>query len=142
MATQQNLGILENINWGIDRSPRLAKIQTAPGFIRNPQDKDWRQVVLPSTSFTIIYPFARYDEIEQVIPYDTEGQPVTLLDLLTTIYEFYQEIIPPNELATLIQEDPEIYSDVVKRIDAMYSLTFFEGLRSVGNNTYRLSLGS
>lgn len=133
---------LPNLSWGIDFSPRRAKINVAPGFIRNPQDADWQQEILPGRNFSIIYPFARYEEINPTIPYEAEGQPVTLLDLLSTIYDFYQEPIPQNELNILIQEDPEIYSDAVKRLDAMFSLTFFEGLESVGNDVYRLKLGS
>ncbi len=134
---------MPTINWSIDVVPQRLKIYAGPQHMRNPQNKDWQEEILPGRNFSIIYPFARYGEINPTIPYEAEGQPVTLLDLLTTIYEFYQEPIPINEKLILHEEDPDIYTpDLEKRIDAMFSLTFFEGIDRVGQDTYRLRLSS
>lgn len=141
---------LEQIIWNVD-----LPVEEAEVFPINPDEEphllrpdELATVVLPGNDFKIIFPFARYEEIEQIIPYAAEGQPVTLHDLLLTIYLFYQEPIPANELRKLKQTtrtfgiDEDIYDNVVKRIDAMYGLVHFEGLILETPNVYSLHLGS
>lgn len=67
---------------------------------------DWERVVLPGRNFTIIYKIAipdpetgddAYQLADMAVPYEADGQPVTVADLLSTIYDFYQEPLDKND---------------------------------------------
>ena len=125
-----NLALLRNIKWSVSEKP-------TPDLV-----KDWTQVVLPGEDFKIIYPVGvpdpEEDDLFQLvdleIPYQAEGQPVTIVDLLTTIYEFYQE--------PLSHDDPlRNPPDFVKRSDPIGDQTAFNYFNQVGVNKYKLSLG-
>ena len=135
--------LLVNISWEITQPPENAKLLLGPTMHKRPiSEQDWQQVMLPGLDFSIFYPFARYGEFDTEIPYEAGGQPITLLDLLTTIYEFYQEPIPANELAQLLEDETTYTPDMTRRIDAMLGLVFIESLTPVGNDGYQLNLAS
>ena len=135
--------LLDNILWSINQPYMEAKIITEQGDVRPITNQEWQQVILPGRNFTIVYPFAGYHELDQTIPYDAEGQPVTLLDLLATIYEFYQEPIPQGELTQLIKEEPAIYkANFNKRLAAMIRKVNLESLDRLGKDLYGLNLRS
>ncbi len=103
--------------------------------------REWQRVVLPGRNFTIVYNLTPYREERARILYETDGQPVTLLDLLTSIYEFYQEPLSQQEVARYKQEGyiPEDYDEPInKRIDALIGKTFFVSLDKEGNNVYEI----
>ena len=146
MATRgQATPLLTNIVWSINQPVEKATMTVSPTRVRPLSQRELQQVILPGSNFSIVYPFARYGEIDPTIPYDTDGQPVTLLDLLSTISDFYQERIPQNELDYLQEEEEDeiLYTpDLKKRIDAMFDLVFVESLQPLGNDIYQLNLGS
>lgn len=139
---------LDEIFWDINKDPEEAAYFPEGAKTEYPiTQQQFATVVLPGRDFTLILPFARFDEIEKYVLFQTDGAPVTLHDLLLSIYLFYQEEIPNDEMLELIRisvEDgeDEKYSDDEKRIDAMKNLIIFEGVVEVSPNVYRLNLGS
>ena len=132
---------LPDIYWDISKSPQ-ENVLIRDQIAYSPTEEQWEKIVLPKNKFEIEYPFARYNETNLVITYETEGDPITLLDLLTIIHEFYQEEISVEELTFLQGHDrDEIYGDVVKRIDAMNVLVDFSGLEQISDHCYKLVLG-
>lgn len=69
--------------------------------------------------------FDTYDKFVTV-DYKVEGKPVTLLDLLTTIYEFYQESLPVDQKQ--------------RYVDTIESNSYLSDLFEIGPNQYRLDL--
>lgn len=125
-----NLALLDNIDWSIRTRP-------TPNLV-----DDWTQVILPGRDFTIIYKIPipdpetgddAYQLVDMQVPYAAEGQPVTIADLLTSIYEFYQE---PLDKKDPFYEPPQF----TKRGDSMGDEHQFVGLEEVAPNTYNLEL--
>ena len=146
-----DLDLINKISWNlIDPPQEDAEIKDDNGNYRPLLPQEWQQVVLPGQNFIIEYPFARYNELDPEIPYETDRIPVTLLELLTTIYLFYQEPLPQDELNLIRQKaseegDGDLYHDrpINRRIDVMYGLVEFEGVQQgTKRGTYLLNLGS
>lgn len=102
--------------------------------------REWQRVVLPGRNFSIIYNLTPYREEKATILYETDGQPVTLLDLFASIYDFYQEPLSRQEAARYKQEGylPEDYEPLEKRIDALAGKTFFVSFDKEKNNIYTI----
>lgn len=133
----QNRNLLNEISWEIYEGPLdNATIFRGNDFIPLTEHQ-WQQVVLPGRDFRIIYPVTRYYEHTMTVVYEAQGQPVTTLDLLTSIYEFYQELLSDEDIINFELED-----DAVTRLDGLDNLISFEGLTETSPNTYRLNLAS
>ena len=134
MATR----LLDNIYWDINFPPRKRAVTQIPNGGQMAISKDqWRQVVLPARNFTLIYPVGRYGRHEITVPYGTDEQAITTEDILTTIYEFYQEPFPLVDINRFGYEEPP-YSQG----DALDDLHHLQGLLKTAPDTYYLQLSS
>lgn len=121
--------LLDNITWNMEFPPRqdaqlVVRDETRPIGLQV-----WKGVVFSPDNFTIIYPMAPYDEETVTINYETDGQAVSLLDLLTSIYEFYQEPLSQGDLNKLLRHHDLREGEVLeKRINALLGRTYFLGL--------------
>ena len=131
--------ILEDIYWDITLPPRQ-EARIIDIVILPIEEDTWRRVILPGNNFTIIYPLGIDYDISPIVPYEAEGTPVTLEDLLTTIYEYYQELILPDELRELT-EDANYTKPFNHRYDAIKD-DWFRSLEQVSPNVYKLNLGN
>lgn len=136
MATQE---IITDIYWNMEFPPRQ-KAQIVRDEDARPVGLDrWKAVVMIGDNFNIIYPMTPYDEETMTVPYEAEGQPVTLLDLLTTIYDFYQEPLLQQDPNLLLRHhQPRQNKHLTKRIDGLLGRTYFLGLDQVDVSTYQL----
>lgn len=117
----EELDLLTDIEWDVTKSPGTAKLLRSRREI--PLTKaDRRKEVLPINPFDIIYPIFTDRNIR--IPYDPEGIPVTLDDLLTTIYNFYLQTAKEKKASP----------------QKLVPKSSFIGLRKLGPNTYELLL--
>ena len=125
-----NLNLLDGIMWQVTDPYEEADLHHGYDVIY------WDSVVLPRHNFVLKYPIFIRDPDEgyinesQEIPYNTDGQPVTVRDLLATIYNFYQE--PVNHTDTRF--DPEH----VTKGDTLLGFARFEGLTQTGLNSYEV----
>lgn len=125
-----DLTLLANIYWDIRFAP--TSLLT----------KNWDKVVLPSNDFTIEYKVAipdpeagddAYKLINRPIKYETDGQSVTVGDLLLTMYLFYQE--------KLDKTDPFYQDNRGKsRLDIIGDETFLQSLIQVSPDIYKLRI--
>lgn len=133
MATNE---IVTNVSWNMEFPPQEDA--------RDERDRPltqgrWLLRVLSADNFNIVYPITPYDEEKITVPYDPQGQPVTLLDLLTTIYEFYQEPLSQDDLnLLLIHHEPNEDEPLKTRLDALLGRTIFLSLDRDSPHTYRL----
>ena len=136
--------LLTNLGWAINQPVERAKVAVGLTDSRSIRPEEWQQVILPGRNFSIMYPFGYQANYNINIPYDTEGQPITLLDLLSTIYDFYQESVDIDEFGQVRDVNDKTYKkwDVVTRAYAMRNLRYFESLTPLGNDVYRLNLAT
>lgn len=154
----------EDLSWRISNQPNprtiinvkdsnstgmLSKIANSPERLKN---QYW--LLNLGNEITIQYPIDRYDELELYgKTYKApEGKYFTPHQVLTLVYNFYQEKITPDELEDLQEAEVEYSDDFtteqaergeVKRIDLMGDRQFFEGfVREPGTTVYMLELGS
>ena len=125
-----NLNLIENLGWNVRQEPT------------EELTKNWEEQVLPGHNFSIIYKVGipdpetgddAYQLVAMEVPYETEGQPLAVADLLTTIYNFYQEPLDRNDPL----RKPPRYT---KRSDPIGDEVIFERLEEVAPNRYELTL--
>ncbi len=138
-----NLNLLNQISWLIVRPPEEATI----GEDEEISDQQWRQVVLPGHDFILRYPINGYPEETIAVLYQTDRQPVTLLDLLTSINDFYAEDLTEEVRAEIVAVYPNAFeieeSERVRdRADLLRMRDIFQGLTQVGPNEYRVNLAT
>lgn len=131
---------LSDFDWDISVPPREGVKWIPKGKLADLSEFHWRGPYFGNKNFTITYPFGRYSEFDPIIPYDAEGKGISIEDMLTTIYEYYQEPIPPQELKMFREEGYE--EPFNKRIDVMNNLVRFEGLTEIAPRDFVLNLGS
>lgn len=139
-----NLNLLKEISWIVVSPPRET---AAIGEDENITDEQWQQVILPGRDFILRYPITGYPEQTVKVLYQTEGQPVTLLDLLSSIQEFYAEDLTDEVRAEVLAIDPNAleiadYEIVNDRGDLLGMRNIFEGLVQVGPNEYQVDLAT
>ena len=128
-----NLNLLDGIMWRVYEPIEEADLHHGYNEIA------WDEVILPADNFIIEYLIVSLNpddeegaEVEKFlsIPYETDGQPVTVRDLMTTIYNFYQEPVDPK--------DGPYGEEVVTKGDTIYGWAKLEDFKPVGLNRYRL----
>lgn len=129
-----NLDLLNNLDWIVRDKPTSGLTP------------EWENIVLPGRDFTIIYKItvpptpedeeeigAEYSLADFPVLYQAEEQPIAVADLLTSIYEFYQE--------PLLKTDPFYKAiKVTKRGQALFDEALFAGLEEVSPDTYAIQL--
>ena len=129
-----DLAIIDRIDWDVTKMPTKAEITEVSRFQETPRDRnyrsltseEWQRIVLPEADFVISYPDGSDPNFDYLpTSYETDGLPVTLLDLLTTIYNFYQEKIPGTEIL---------------RWSFLGDEKYIAEIRIIRPNTYRLNL--
>lgn len=127
MAEHQVNPIFKEVVWMINIDPMdpdagVSILDENDDAIEPPQEF-LEQQVLPGRNFSIIYPIDYELKRTMTVAYDPEGQPVTLLDLLTSIYQFYDEPLGQGT-----------------RVDKMSGTIYFDDFVSVRPDVYRLKL--
>lgn len=139
--TKMDLNFVNGITFNLKDLPRdTAEVIVRDGDNSPVAEEMWKRVVLPGKNFSLVYTYPRYDEINPTIPYETDGIPVTLEDLFTTIYNFYQEPIPPEDREIIRGNYDQDAEPLIKRIDVMNNRDTFFGMTEVSPNTYSLKL--
>lgn len=130
---------MDRVSWKIYKHPTRAN-----EFTREKEtpfvplsDKLKNTIVLPGRNFTIVYPAARNTDREIREYYDAGGEPLTVNDLLYTLYTFYQQPVTKDEIKKW-----EYPKDAKTLADGMEGLHFFEGLVEISPDVYGLELGS
>lgn len=134
-----NLDFLEDIHWDVTNEPESARITW--NFTRL-SDTDLQRFVLPGRPFTIEFPASRYGSNKIIEEFDPEGIPVTVEDLLNTIYNVYQQPITPADVANLQADvmDAEYLDGALIIGDLLGGLVDFAGLGLIGPDYYVLGL--
>ena len=129
MATHN---ILEGINWIITQPTEDTEYNNKPI-----EEDTWQRIILSKNNFIIQYPISEYGEETIDVLHETDGQPVTLLDLLTTIHEFYTE-----DLSDEIREQILAIGPHVLLTEHLYIVlgmrNILSGLVHIGPNKYLL----
>jgi hypothetical protein len=128
---------LPNILWDLRHPPSKAKFKSG----KIPSEEEWGKIILPATNFSLIYPLDTSPQnLEQActmtlmtVEYLTQGKPVTLRDLLESIFSFYQEPITPLERRNY--NFPRTYR---YKLDTLADATYLFNLIQVEENKYRL----
>lgn len=136
--------ILQNISWNIRDDPQKALLMQGGQLIPIPT-KLKQKYIFPARSIIITYSIGPIG-YEVDMTYELTA-PITLDDLLFTLYTFYQSELTAEDITALIEEGliDSNSTKPIRAIDVMGTMTNFEGLQKYWSGkdlpTYEVLLG-
>lgn len=131
--------ILPDLYWEVTTLPEEARWGPDMAPLTNRQ---LQQVVFPGQPFTMVFPASRYGSNMITERFNPEGIPVTVADLLNTIYEFYQQPITQADIRNVQQDEEDVLhlQGAENLGDLLGGLIDFSGIWTIGENHYELNL--
>jgi hypothetical protein len=140
-----------NISWTLQSKPHEATMYEHDDF-RPITDREWNEVHhIDSAMAYLIVPLTRFEDVTEVLPL---GKTLSIKNVITKLYEFYntpltQEKIDevkeyPNDCFDYVDEviDMSSKGKTVNYLDLRGDSIYFEGIKRVCGNVYKLNLGS
>lgn len=126
-----NLG---EIDWNIIDNPN--------SILQNLSPEEKNRVLIPIGNFQINYPASRFNSYRVIVNYNPTT-PVTLQQLILTIYDFYQGPITAEDERGIesrgSEDEKEIADGAKKMVDLLDGITYFQYLER-SDNIYTFTL--
>lgn len=130
---------LGEVAWNIINDPNTV-LQKLPSEEKN-------RIIIPAGKFQLIYPLGTYSDLNVAVNYNPIA-PVTLQQLLRTIYDFYQGPITPEDIDGIKETEDQEDIDAIgtfpdnKLANLLFSNISLDAIEQVENNQYQVIISS